>query len=144
MLSDSKQPGHFPQTEKKSPAVSVLVVDDEALIRWSLTEALIECGYRVVESGDAQATRNAVRGEPEGFDVILLDFRLPDSKDLGLLASIREFTPRTQVILMTAHGAPEIVAGALELGAFRVVAKPFELHDITNLVAEAGATVRPS
>src|SRR5919197_2381509 len=144
MISESSQVRHFSHFEKKFPAVSVLVVDDEALIRWSLAEALSECGYRVVESGDAQATRNAVHGEPEGFDVILLDFRLPDSKDLGLLASIREFTPRTQVILMTAHGAPEIVAAALELGAFRVVAKPFELHDMTNLVAEAGATVRPS
>jgi len=130
--------------EKKSAVVSVLVVDDEALIRWSLSEALSECGYRVVESGDARATQKTVRDTPEAFDVILLDFRLPDSQDLALLASIREFTPRTQVILMTAHGAPEIVAGALELGAFRVVAKPFELHDMATLVAEAGAAVRRS
>ncbi len=144
MVSDSTQLGHFSQTEKKSPVVSVLVVDDEPLIRWSLAEALSECGYRVLESGDAQATRNAVRDTPDGFDVILLDFRLPDSKDLSLLASIREFAPRTQVILMTAHGAPEIVAAALDLGAFRVVTKPFELHHMTNLVAEAGAAQRAS
>ena len=130
--------------EKKSPSATVLVVDDEPLIRWSLAEALSECGYGVVETADAKATRNIVRETPEGFDVILLDFRLPDSKDLALLASIREFTPRTPVILMTAYGTPEVVAAALELGAFRVVMKPFELRDITNLVAEAGAAPPPS
>jgi len=140
MVSDSTQLGHFSQTEKKSPVVSVLVVDDEPLIRWSLAEALSECGYRVLESGDAQATRNAVRDTPDGFDVILLDFRLPDSKDLSLLASIREFAPRTQVILMTAFGTPEVVSGARQLGVYRVVHKPFEMSDISDLVQQAHAS----
>jgi DNA-binding NtrC family response regulator len=139
MLGDQTEAGHFSRSAKKSPAVSVLVVDDEPLIRWSLTEALGECGYRVVESGDAHGTRTTVHSTPDGFDVIVLDFRLPDSKDLTLLASLRECTPRSQVILMTAHGAPDIVAGALELGAFRVVSKPFELREMMRLVAEAGA-----
>jgi DNA-binding NtrC family response regulator len=137
MVSESAQPGHFSQMEKKSAALNVLVVDDEPLIRWSLAEALGDCGGRVVESGDAQATRDALHATAGGFDVILLDFRLPDSQDLALLAYIREFAPHTPVILMTAHGAPEVVAAALELGALRVVAKPFELHDMTNLVAAA-------
>ena len=144
MIDELTHVGNCSHMVNKFPAVSVLVVDDEPLIRWSLAEALTEVGYRVVESGNAEATRNAVRDTPEGFDVILLDLRLPDSKDLALLASIREVTPRTQVILMTAHGAPEVVAAALELGAFRVVMKPFELHDMTKLVAEAGAPPHPS
>lgn len=114
----------------------VLVVDDEPLIRWSVAETLGECGYEVVETGDASGARSAV-GAGAAFDVVLLDYRLPDSDDLGLLASIRHAVPRAQVIMMTAFGKPEVVRGALELGAFRVVNKPFEMQFIANLVTEA-------
>jgi DNA-binding NtrC family response regulator len=123
---------------KNPPALRVLVVDDEPLIRWSVAETLGECGYEVVETGDASGARSAV-GAGAAFDVVLLDYRLPDSDDLGLLASIRHAVPRAQVIMMTAFGKPEVVRGALELGAFRVVNKPFEMQAIASLVAEAAA-----
>jgi two-component system, NtrC family, response regulator AtoC len=125
---------------KNSPTLKVLVVDDEPLIRWSLTETLSDRGYQVVESGDARSARSAVRDASRGFDVVLLDFRLPDSEDLSLLASLRQSSPASQIILMTAFGTPEVVRGALDLGAYKVVNKPFEMHDLANLVAEAGAS----
>ncbi|HZP49054.1 MAG TPA: response regulator [Vicinamibacterales bacterium] len=124
---------------RNSPAPHVLVVDDEALIRWSVAETLSDRGYDVVESGDGAAARLAVRDATTTFDVVLLDFRLPDSEDLGLLASLRKASPDTRIILMTAFGTPEVVRGALELGAYRVVSKPFEMQDVANLVAEAAA-----
>jgi DNA-binding NtrC family response regulator len=125
---------------KNSPALKVLVVDDEPLIRWSLAETLTDQGYQVVESGDARGARGAVRDASREFDVVLLDFRLPDSEDLGLLASLRQTSPASQIILMTAFGSPEVVRGALDLGAYKVVNKPFEMHDLADLVAEAGAS----
>jgi DNA-binding NtrC family response regulator len=143
MLNQSTPLGDFSPIAKKSPVVNVLVVDDEPLIRWSLVEALSERGCHVLESGDAKGARNVVGATPQGFDVILLDLRLPDSKDLALLSSIRAVAPRTQVILMTAYGTHDVLEAALALGAFRVVMKPFELHEMVNLVSEAGAT-RPS
>jgi DNA-binding NtrC family response regulator len=133
----------FSRVEKKSPALRVLVVDDEPLIRWFLTEALTDCGYEVVEATDARTAREAVRGAAGDFDVVLLDYRLPDSEDLSLLAAIRQQAPRTAIILMTAFGTPEVVRGALDLGAFRVVGKPLEMHDLTDLVSEAGAAGKP-
>ena len=117
----------------------VLIVDDEPLIRWSLAETLTERGYQVVEAEDAVGTRSAVAQEGSTFDVVLLDYRLPDSDSLLLLASIRGLAPQAQVILMTAFGRPDIVQGALDLGAFRVVGKPFEMSAIADLVAEAHA-----
>ena len=127
----------FPRSTMKNPAaLRVLVVDDEPLIRWSVAETLTDCGYDVVETGDASGARSAV-GDGQAFDVVLLDYRLPDSDDLALLAAIRHAVPDAQVIMMTAFGRPEVVRGALELGAFRVVNKPFEMQAIANLVAEA-------
>ena len=75
-----------------TPGLRVLVVDDEPLIRWSVAETLAERGYQVVERGDAEGARAALR-EGSTFDVVLLDYRLPDSDDLSLLASIRSRHP---------------------------------------------------
>ena len=126
-------------TAKKSPPLRVLVVDDEPLIRWSVAETLSERGCHVVEMGDGRGACGAVQGASREFDVVLLDYRLPDSEDLSILAAIRRLSPHAQVILMTAYGTPEVVRGALDLGAFRVVNKPFEMQDVANLVAEASA-----
>ena len=91
-----------------------------------------------METGDASGARLAV-GDDRPFDVVLLDYRLPDSNDLSLLASIREVSPTAQVILMTAFGRPEVVRGALDLGVYRVINKPFEMQAIADLVAQAHA-----
>jgi DNA-binding NtrC family response regulator len=121
----------------------VLIVDDEPLIRWSLAETLEEAGHQVVEAGDRAAALLAISEARQPFDVILLDFRLPDSNDLALLATIRKMTPSAAVIMMTAFGS-DIVAGALELGAYRVVPKPFEVHEMSTLVLQAHASGKTS
>jgi DNA-binding NtrC family response regulator len=115
----------------------VLVVDDELLIRWSVAEALKAAGYAVVEGRDAAEARQALRDQDQRPDVVLLDYRLPDSDDLGLLTTIRREAPTVPVILMTAHGTADVVRGALELGVYRVISKPFEVHDMASLVTEA-------
>jgi DNA-binding NtrC family response regulator len=130
----------FPSAAKKPASLDVLVVDDEPLIRWSLSETLAEAGHRVTEAGDRESTIRALTARSEAPDVVLLDYRLPDSNDLGLLATIRHLSPGTQVILMTAFGTPEVTNGALELGACRVVGKPFDMHDLAALVMQAHAS----
>lgn len=115
----------------------VLVVDDELLIRWSLSEALAAADYNVAEASDAAQARSAFADVAPRPDVVLLDFRLPDSDDLGLLTAIRQAAPSVPVVLMTAHGTPDLARGALALGAFRVISKPFEVHDMVALVGEA-------
>jgi len=120
----------------------VLIVDDEPLIRWSLAETLTDRGHIVTEAADAAETRLAITNAVERPDVILLDFRLPDSNDLGLLRTIRRDAPHTQVILMTAHGTPDMTTDALALGAYRVVSKPFTVQELAALVSEAHAAAR--
>ncbi|RPH56048.1 MAG: response regulator, partial [Acidobacteria bacterium] len=73
----------------------------------------------------------------EPIDAIFLDYRLPDSDDLNLLATIRRLAPRSPVILMTAYGSPEVTRGAFELGVYQVMNKPFELQNLQPLLLEA-------
>ena len=73
---------------------------------------------------------------------VLEDTRVVD--DLTLLAAIRRLSPRSGVILMTAHGTPEVRKGALDLGAYEVMHKPFELHDLEPLLLKAFAASGPS
>ena len=114
----------------------VLIVDDEPLIRWSLTETLAEQGFTVEQAATAEAAIATV-GTAATFDVVLLDFRLPDSNDLNLLARLRQLLPDARIVLMTAFSTPEVAQGALDLGAFRVMSKPFEIGEIAAIVKEA-------
>ena len=118
----------------------ILVVDDEALIRWSLVETLSDSGNEVVAVTDAQSALQVVTDSAVPFDIALLDFRLPDSNDLTLLSRLRRLTPMTRIILMTAFGTPEILQGALDLGAYCVLNKPFEMTALSPLVTEAHAS----
>src|SRR5687767_12285541 len=96
--------GNIPLMLKNIPP-TVLVVDDEALIRWSLTEMLGERGYIVTEAEDGQDALTAIGKAAEPFDVVLLDYRLPDSADLRLLTKIRTLSPASRIIMITAHNS---------------------------------------
>lgn len=120
------------------PSLRILIVDDEPLIRWCLAETFARSGHVVTEAGDAETALGAIQ-QKERFDAVLLDYRLPDSNDLGLLTSVRLLTPSSAVILMTAFGTPELSEYASTLGVFRVVPKPFDLQDLAKWVVEASA-----
>jgi len=122
----------FPGAAKKSASHRVLVVDDERLLRWSVSETLTSRGYQVMEAGDA---RTAIRsfGDGSHADLVLLDLRLPDSDDLRVLAQMRQLAPRVPVILMTAFATREVVESAAALGA-SVLNKPFDLDDLAAIV----------
>ena len=111
----------------------VLVVDDEPLIRWSISETLGAAGHQVTEAQDAASALKAL-ADAQAPDLVLLDFRLPDSNDLGLLAQIRQLAPAATIIMMTAFGTPDVTAGALKLGAVMVLNKPFNMHDLEDIV----------
>ena len=118
----------------------VLVVDDEALIRWSVTESLAHKGLIVEQAEDAAAALEAITSRGLPFDVVILDLRLPDMHDLSLLGTIRQVLPRAAVFVMTAFGTPDVVAEALELGARKVLTKPFDLDELRRLVLSCERT----
>jgi two-component system, NtrC family, response regulator AtoC len=125
----------FPDVAKKSAPASVLVVDDERLLRWSIAEILGARGYAITEAADARSAMQEF-GDGEHTDLVLLDLRLPDVSDLRLLARIRQKGPHVPVILMTAFPTREIVEEAAALGA-NVLIKPFDLNALAGDVERA-------
>jgi len=122
---------------EKLPIRTVLVVDDEPLIRWSLSEGLSDGGFAVrlaANGAEARAVLAGSRGTPM---VVLLDLRLPDVADLSLLREVRLKWPELPVVMMTAHGTLDDERRAAELGAFRFVDKPFDVSEMVRIVDDA-------
>ena len=118
---------------------TILVVDDEALIRWSLSERLKSEGYEVLE---AETGADALEKLPEGIDLVLLDYKLPDTDGVSVLRKIKEFDQDILVILLTAYASVETAVEAMKLGAFHFANKPFNLDEVVATVERALETTR--
>ena len=118
---------------------TVLVVDDEDLIRWSLRERLRTDGYEVLEAGTGRA---ALEQFKEGVDLVLLDYRLPDMDGLSVLRELKKLDPDVLVILLTSFVSVDTAVEAMKLGAFHFANKPFDLDDVAALVGRALETTR--
>ena len=119
--------------------LSVLVVDDEPLIRWSLRQGLIDRGHEVTTAATGADAIREIQCAGRRFDVVLLDYRLPDRQDLTLLDDVRRLSPGSVVMMMTAFGEDSMLAGARERGALAVVDKPFQLKSLVALVESSAA-----
>jgi two-component system, NtrC family, response regulator AtoC len=118
---------------------TLLIVDDEDLVRWSLRERFLKDGYRVLESASiADATQKLT----PAVDLVLLDQRLPDGDGLGLLRQIKDVSPDTLVILMTAFSTVENAVAAMKHGAYHYLNKPFNLDEVSATVEKALETSR--
>ena len=114
---------------------TILVVDDEHLIRWSLEQQLRRDGYAVIlaETG----SEGLSKAQAESPDLILLDIRLPDVDGLEMLERIRAAEPEALVIMITAHGGVESAVKAMKLGAYDYVIKPFETERLKLTIKKA-------
>jgi two-component system response regulator AtoC len=114
-------------------SATILVVEDESLLRWSIKEHLEQARHTVVEAGTAaEALEKA-----GSADLVLLDLKLPDGDGLAVLRRIKEQAPETLVILMTAYSTVENAVEAMKLGAYHYINKPFNLDEMALLVDKA-------
>src|SRR5690242_19959755 len=115
-------------------SASVLVVDDEAAIRYSVSKTLQRVGYSVREAVSGEDALDIIRAEP--FDVVLTDIRMPPGLDgVELIRRIKDTDPDTIVILMTAYPSLPTAVEGLRLGAHDYLIKPSSSQDIRSSVA---------
>lgn len=113
----------------------ILIVDDEALMRNFLSEALKRKGIEViaVESGE-KAVKTL---EDESFDMVITDLKLPGITGMDVLRKVKELSPQTLVIVITAYGTIENAVEAMKSGAFHYLIKPFSLESLIANIEKA-------
>ncbi|MBI3891266.1 MAG: sigma-54-dependent Fis family transcriptional regulator [Candidatus Wallbacteria bacterium] len=113
----------------------VLIVDDEASIRDVLERGLSGPDFAVTLAGDSAKAMDAIR--ERRFDVAILDVRMPHIDGIELLKHIKEQSPTTEVIMLTADSTLEMGLQAMRLGAYDYVTKPFYIRAVRELCVKA-------
>jgi DNA-binding NtrC family response regulator len=117
---------------------TVLIVDDEASVRFALSELLTERGHGVVTAtGGADAL-----GKLDDIDAVVTDLSMPGMTGLDLLAKIVAKDDSLPVILLTAHGSERVAVEAMKHGAYDYLAKPFDIDELVHVIDRALETRR--
>ncbi len=114
---------------------TILLIDDEEALCWSLRKAFQRQGHTVLVAASAEAALEMVSRQPA--EVVILDVRLPGMDGLAALNELQVRLPGVPIIVITAHGNLSTAVRAVEGGAFDYLPKPFELSQIEELVARA-------
>lgn len=114
---------------------SILIVDDEEIVRESLTKWFVQDGFRVEAAEHANAALKLMEKGP--WDVVILDIKMPGMSGLDLLKRLRELDKGAQVIMATAFASVESAVQALKDGAFDYVTKPIDPDHLSHLVFNA-------
>ncbi|MFO0707363.1 MAG: sigma-54 dependent transcriptional regulator [Nitrospira sp.] len=120
-------------------AMTILIVDDEPLMRLSIVDALEAVGHDVTASATGTEGIEQVRNRE--FDLVITDLRLPGADGLSVLKAAREARAQTEVVVITAHGSVETAVGAMKFGAFDYITKPFKMDELLLLVERVGTVV---
>ncbi|MEW5853964.1 MAG: response regulator [Myxococcota bacterium] len=114
---------------------SILVVDDEKVVRQRLEDHLTAQGCHVATAACVTDALEAIRSHE--FDLVITDLRMPDGDGMHLLGVVREEQPDTEVIILTAHGDMETALQCVRRGAFDFVNKSPRMEELDTAVARA-------
>ena len=113
---------------------SVLIVDDEPIVRESIRDWLKDAGYQVATAESGEEALEMI--EKQDFSVILLDVRLPGQTGITVLKQVKALKPEIKSIIITAYPSAELTAEAMELGAIDYLVKPIAPDDLEKLIRE--------
>jgi DNA-binding NtrC family response regulator len=112
----------------------ILIVDDEAIVAFFLMEGLKGLGeeYEVRTTESAELALEQCSATP--FDLAVVDYRLPGINGLDLIEQLRDISPDTRTIVITAYSSPELEEQAHRLHTCRYLAKPFRIQELMHTV----------
>jgi CheY-like chemotaxis protein len=116
--------------------IRVLLVDDEERFVLNLAKLLRGRGFDVATAFDGSAGVAAVE-ESKGFDVVLLDVKMPGMDGIATLGKIKEISPDTEVLMLTGHANVETGIEAMRAGALDYLMKPCDIEDLVAKIKEA-------
>ncbi len=118
---------------------SILIIDDEPLMRMSMVDALKVVGYEVQEASTGSEGLDCLQTTP--FDLVITDLRLPGADGLQIVSKCKERWPDTEVIVITAHGSVDTAVDAMKSGAYDYITKPFSMDELLLSVERVCAMV---
>ena len=113
----------------------ILIVDDEPLIRRSLSEVINRAGYEAHVANDGYEALEAIRQEQ--FSVIITDMSMPKMNGLEMLQKVRTIVPDTAVVIITGYGTVDSAVEAMKCGARDYITKPFSPDRIKSVIEKA-------
>jgi two-component system response regulator PilR (NtrC family) len=114
---------------------TLLIAEDEQVLRESLAELFRGEGFEVLEAPDGKAAAAILLQKPA--DVVMSDIRMPEMDGLALLAQVQKIAPETPVIMLTAYGTVETAVAAMRAGAVDYLLKPVDFNDVLAKVRRA-------
>lgn len=112
--------------------IRILVVDDELIVRESLIGWLKKGGYDVDSA--SSGTEALKRLQEKEYDLVFIDIKMPDMSGIDVLKNLKESSPNTLAVMITAYGSVETAVEAMKLGASDYLMKPFEPEHLVLLV----------
>ncbi len=109
-------------------AGSILIIDDEPLMRVSMVDALKAVGYEVQEA--STGLEGLERLQSSHFNLVVTDLRMPGADGLQVVKTCKEHCPGTEVIVITAHGSVDTAVNAMKCGAYDFITKPFSMDEL--------------
>ncbi|HLH42568.1 MAG TPA: response regulator [Bryobacteraceae bacterium] len=122
-----------PANSKRRPA-TILVIEDEHLLRVGVIRALKNKGFIVLEASDGAAALGMIRTHLGEIDVVLLDVMIPEVSSREVLENLRRWQPGLQVILTSTHSREMVDAALAGLPVELFLRKPFQLIDLFSLL----------
>ncbi|MBD3333230.1 response regulator [candidate division GN15 bacterium] len=116
-------------------SVSILIVDDEQMMRSLLEKILVREGYKILTAENGVEALELLQAQK--IDMVISDIKMPRMNGFELLKVLKEEHPDIGVIMMTAYGDTYTVKDALLLGADEYITKPFKSHEISLVVERA-------
>jgi len=119
---------------------SILIVDDEPIVRESIRDWLKDAGYQVATAESGEEALKMM--ETQDFSVLVLDVRLPGKTGVQILREVKTLKPQIKSIIITAYPSAELAVEAMKLGAVDYLIKPVAPDELERLIRETLSQMR--